>query len=154
MAASIFFMSLNAMFSRPLNTSASLALVGRREFLRCRVFALFFFLFLLLFFLKLRSSISHPVYAGARRQSRRSRGGDCGPALFYATTGCFAWFFTWTLVNQPWRSGAVPFTMPKNSCCRARVTGPVLPLLLAILSIERIGVISEAVPQKKTSSAM
>ena len=58
-----------------------------------------------------------------------------------------------TGVSQSWVSGKSPRKMPKNRFCSASVIGPRLPLPTVILSIERIGVISTAVPQKNASSA-
>ena len=54
--------------------------------------------------------------------------------------------------SQPCVSGSSPLRMSKNVRRMASVTGR-LPLPIAILSIERIGVTSTAVPQKKASSA-
>src|SRR5205823_138521 len=67
-------------------------------------------------------------------------------------TGCL--LFTGTGVNQPWRSLISPFINAKNSFCNALTTGPTTPLPTLILSTDRIGVISAAVPLKKTSSEM
>src|SRR5262249_47579111 len=60
----------------------------------------------------------------------------------------------YTNVSQPWRSGASPLMMSKNAVWIASVIGPRRPLPTAILSTERIGVISTAVPAKNASSAM
>ena len=43
---------------------------------------------------------------------------------------------------------------PKNSVCSFSATGPRRPLPIGMRSMERMGVISAAVPEKKTSSAM
>src|ERR1035441_10776557 len=56
--------------------------------------------------------------------------------------------------SQPCRSGRVPLITPKNSVCSFSVTGPRCPLPMVMRSMERMGVISAAVPEKKTSSAM
>src|SRR5579872_1630801 len=59
-----------------------------------------------------------------------------------------------TGVSQLWRSGLVPLVRAKNSSWSLRVMGPATPLPTWILSTERMGVISTAVPQKKTSSTI
>ena len=59
-----------------------------------------------------------------------------------------------TGISQPNRSGTFPFTMSKNAFCSFSVTGPREPFPISMRSTERIGVISAAVPEKNTSSAM
>src|SRR5205807_8175354 len=59
-----------------------------------------------------------------------------------------------TGVSQLWRSGLAPDRIAKNSSCRRLVTGPRRPMPTVMRSTERNGVISAAVPVKKTSSAM
>src|ERR1700730_470998 len=71
-----------------------------------------------------------------------------GRQLDVAATGLL------TGVSQLCRSGLLPLVSAKNSSCSLRVMGPATPLPTRILSTERLGVISTAVPQKKTSSTM
>src|SRR5258708_13832407 len=72
---------------------------------------------------------------GIRRQSPR--------AVSWILTG----------VSQLCLSAALPLVMAKNCSWIAFVIGPREPLPITILSIDRIGVISAAVPAKKISSA-
>lgn len=58
-----------------------------------------------------------------------------------------------TGVIQPYRSGTSPRMMPKNWSWIVFVTSPREPLPTLILSTERTGVTSTAVPVKKISSA-
>ena len=51
-------------------------------------------------------------------------------------------------------AGRSPLIMAKNDSCRRLVMCPRLPSPTVILSTERIGVISAAVPVKKSSSQM
>ena len=51
-------------------------------------------------------------------------------------------------------SGTSPLITSKKARCRASVIGPRRPAPILILSIERIGVISAAVPTQKSSSAI
>lgn len=60
---------------------------------------------------------------------------------------------TSTKVSQPHLSATLPSTMPKKTSWMALVTGPRLPAPTGMRSIVRMGVISAAVPVKKTSSA-
>src|SRR6266436_6470495 len=75
--------------------------------------------------------------------SRRSR-------ARYTATGLGAF----TAESQPWRSCLLPLVIAKNSFCSFSVMGPRKPRPIWIRSIERTGVISTAVPEKNTSSAM
>src|SRR5690349_6955855 len=75
-------------------------------------------------------------------------------AGFFALTAVYAVAATWHGVSQPCLSSRVPLITPKNAFCNCSATGPRLPLPIVILSIDRIGVISAAVPLKNTSSAM
>ncbi len=59
----------------------------------------------------------------------------------------------YTYVSQLCRSGASPVSTAKNARCNASVTGPRLPEPIVILSTDRIGVTSTAVPAKNSSSA-
>jgi len=59
-----------------------------------------------------------------------------------------------TAVNQPCLSSSSPLVIPKNARCSASVIGPRRPAPICTPSTERIGVISAAVPVKKSSSAM
>src|SRR4029077_13596530 len=59
-----------------------------------------------------------------------------------------------TGVIHPCLSAFFPLVTAKNSCWICRVIGPTAPLPTTILSTERIGVTSTAVPTKNTSSAM
>ena len=56
--------------------------------------------------------------------------------------------------SQFQRSTVEPSNRPKKSFCKRSVIGPRLPSPTVILSTERTGVISAAVPVRKTSSAM
>ena len=58
-----------------------------------------------------------------------------------------------TNVSQPNSSGTRHSITSKKARCTASVTGPRAPLPTTILSTDRMGVISAAVPVKKTSSA-
>src|SRR6266496_6481602 len=69
---------------------------------------------------------------------------------FYALVFCR----TGTAVSQLKRSGLLPSKILNSSWRIAFVTGPTLPSPTVILSTERIGVTSAAVPVKKTSSEM
>jgi hypothetical protein len=55
------------------------------------------------------------------------------------------------LSSQLENSATLPWTTSKNMFCSFRVIGPGLPLPTGLRSTERIGVISTAVPAKKTS---
>ena len=55
-------------------------------------------------------------------------------------------------LSQPWMSLVVPLNRPKNSFWIWRVSGPALPVPTWRPSAERIGVISAAVPNMKSSS--
>ena len=59
-----------------------------------------------------------------------------------------------TYVSQPCGSAASPRTVERKMRCSSLVTGPGFPWPTVILSTLRIGVISDAVPERKTSSAM
>src|ERR1051326_5677778 len=65
-------------------------------------------------------------------------------SVFYAAAA------TWHGVNQPCLSSRVPLITPKNAFCSCSAIGPRLPLPIEILSIDRIGVISAAVPLKRS----
>ena len=55
--------------------------------------------------------------------------------------------------SQPHLSWVLPLNRPKNAACSASVIGPRLPAPTVMRSTERTGVISAAVPVKKSSSA-
>src|SRR5882724_9792784 len=59
-----------------------------------------------------------------------------------------------TCVSQALKVSSFPCTTRKNACCSLCVMGPGRPLPIVRLSTSRIGVISAAVPVKKTSSAI
>src|SRR5690606_24369097 len=56
--------------------------------------------------------------------------------------------------SHPNVSCVEPSNRPKNCCCSRSVTGPRRPLPTTILSTERTGVSSAAVPVRNISSAM
>ena len=58
-----------------------------------------------------------------------------------------------TKVSQSTYRGSSPLVAAKNASCNSLVTGPRCPTPIARSSTSRIGVISAAVPVKKTSSA-
>ena len=61
---------------------------------------------------------------------------------------------SYTFVSQLYLSSISPLKMPKKRFCNFSAIGPRRPSPILILSIERIGEISAAVPVKNTSSAM
>jgi hypothetical protein len=85
--------------------------------------------------------------------TKAGRGGCPSLDCVTASISCLC-LYSYTGVSQPCRSGISPSVRPKNSTWRRSVMGPRRPAPMVTLSIERMGVISAAVPVKKTSSAM